>query len=392
MKKLILLVIIILSGHVTVNAQWVECTNGLTEQGGNKASVNFSILKDSILYAAVYYYGNCSANGIYISSDNGDSWVARNSGLDKGFPLLSIVNDGNNMFTGGLFTGMFLSSDSGKSWKPKNSGLKNNIVRSFTLHNNEIYVGLDSGIYSSSDNGDNWVLKGLGNTRIYSLLSLENNIFAGIKGGQIFRSSNDGKSWNYSGLSGIEVRCLFTRNKEIFAGTWDRGIYHSSDFGKNWNYILPGKTVLSLAVIGKNIFAGAFDDGMFLSIDNGATWKAINNGLNNNYIVSLLINGDYIFAGTQDGLYRAKLSDFVLSEIENDSYMSNVNFSYPNPALSYITLSLPIEYQTSQVKIYSIEGITVFETEYLDKIDVSRLASGVYYVRVKDKVMKFVKI
>jgi len=75
----------------------------------------------------------------------------------------------------------------------------------------------------------------------------------------------------------------------------------------------------------------------------------------------------------------------------DDGIKNQLNI-FPNPVESEITLNFPPDYKSSQIKIYSIEGIEVLETEYKDKIDVSGFAPGVYYIKVKDKVMKFVKI
>ena len=72
---------------------------------------------------------------------------------------------------------------------------------------------------------------------------------------------------------------------------------------------------------------------------------------------------------------------------------------FPNPVESELTLNFPPEYQTSQIKIYSIEGILVYQTsddfkssDVSAKIDVSRLATGVYYIMIKDKVLRFIKL
>ena len=72
---------------------------------------------------------------------------------------------------------------------------------------------------------------------------------------------------------------------------------------------------------------------------------------------------------------------------------------FPNPVESEISLKFPQEYRTSLIKIYSVEGILVYQEPSEGfkpsegyKIDVSGFASGVYYVLVKDKVLRFVKI
>ncbi|TAL67818.1 MAG: T9SS type A sorting domain-containing protein [Bacteroidetes bacterium] len=46
----------------------------------------------------------------------------------------------------------------------------------------------------------------------------------------------------------------------------------------------------------------------------------------------------------------------------------------------------------SRIEIFSILGNKVIETEYKDKIDVSRLSAGVYFLKAGAQVYKFVKM
>ena len=89
---------------------------------------------------------------------------------------------------------------------------------------------------------------------------------------------------------------------------------------------------------------------------------------------------------------KTGFKDYIQNSDNSDVYF------FPNPAESEIFLHLPLEYQSSKIKIYSIEGIEVYKSsdelhssdDY--KIDVSSFAPGVYYVKVGDKVCRFVKI
>ena len=104
-------------------------------------------------------------------------------------------------------------------------------------------------------------------------------------------------------------------------------------------------------------------------------------------------NGQYQVRVIDSNGCRSQLSvpvSIIVSVVEIET--GNIYYLFPNPVESYISLSFPPEYQTSQIKIYSIEGIEVFETEYKEKIDVSELVAGVYYVKVGDKVCRFVKM
>jgi hypothetical protein len=51
-------------------------------------------------------------------------------------------------------------------------------------------------------------------------------------------------------------------------------------------------------VNGTNLFAGTAGGGVFLSTNNGQSWTAINNGLTDLSIYSLVVSGNRIFAGT----------------------------------------------------------------------------------------------
>ena len=62
----------------------------------------------------------------------------------------------------------------------------------------------------------------------------------------------------------------------------------------------------------------------------------------------------------------------------------------PNPAEDYLILNSKIG--QGKIEIFSALGIKLIETEYKEKIDVSELPSGLYFVRVGNKVGKFVKI
>jgi phosphodiesterase/alkaline phosphatase D-like protein len=64
-----------------------------------------------------------------------------------------------------------------------------------------------------------------------------------------------------------------------------------------------GGTVDCFAVAGANSFAGTAGDGVFLSTNNGTSWKAVNIGLTNTMIHTLVVSGPNLFAGTSGGVF-----------------------------------------------------------------------------------------
>ncbi|MBI5324292.1 MAG: T9SS type A sorting domain-containing protein [Ignavibacteriae bacterium] len=80
-------------------------------------------------------------------------------------------------------------------------------------------------------------------------------------------------------------------------------------------------------------------------------------------------------------------NQYPTSVVENESNVTQLVFQ--NPVKNYLTLD---SYQEiGDIEIFSALGIKVIETDYKDRIDVSGLSAGVYFVKVGDKIYKFVK-
>ena len=81
----------------------------------------------------------------------------------------------------------------------------------------------------------------------------------------------------YSGC----IYCFATSDTCIYVGTAGGGVFFSNDDGTSWTAINNGLTDLSvnsLLIQGSNIFAGTNSGGVFLSSNSGSSWNAINNG------------------------------------------------------------------------------------------------------------------
>jgi hypothetical protein len=64
----------------------------------------------------------------------------------------------------------------------------------------------------------------------------------------------------------------------------------------------------------------------------------------------------------------------------------------PNPASDFIRICINGKFSTlTKVEIYSSVGTKIFETEYKDRIDISFLSPGIYFLKAGNKVYKFVK-
>jgi hypothetical protein len=325
-------------------------TNGLLHSTDNGASWKI----DSMFYpsSGVYPLASCpnetgganifvSYGGvIYLSTDDGMTWnTAADSGLIYVVASLAAYPDGKggtNLFAGTYAGGVFLSTNNGGSWQAINSGLLP-IQVSFDVTilaaspngtgGMNIFAGTNTrGIFLSTNNGTSWnaVNSELTDTSVLALAVNPNgaggtNIFAGTSNGGVFLSTNNGMNWSAvnSGLA-ADVHVLAasprgTNGTKIFAGTGG-GISISTDNGDNWtsgNTGWPNYSITALASSGSNIFAGT-SYGIFVSTDDGNSWGVRDTGIVTSPINTFAVNGTDIFAA----------GGFYTNAIQNGGHIS----------------------------------------------------------------------
>lgn len=237
---------------------------------------------------------------------------------------------------------------------------------------------------------------------ILSLLASDAYLFAGTGTGQVFRSTDNGSSWVaagsgllYTTYNALAVIPRAGGGTNLFTGTyWDSsGVFLSTDNGVNWNQFNDGLTNLNVwtfAISGTNLFAGTGDingGGACLST-NGSDWIAINEGFPFAFpVITLSISGDYIFAGTLNGVWRRLLSDFIPVELTSFSAKAvddNIELAWTtstetNNGGFEVQRSIDVEFET----IGFVEGHgTTTESQaysYLDK----NVVTGKYQYRLK---------
>ena len=147
------------------------------------------------------------------------------------------------------------------------------------------------------------------------------------------------------------INCFAVSDTNIYAGTVGGGVFFSNDNGTSWvalNNGLTNLTVASLLIHGSNIFAGTNGGGVFLSTNSGNNWTAINNGLTNLNISSLATDGTNVYAGT----YNGTGSVFITSN--TGSSWTLINNGLPSNA--YVT-SIAVSGSNIFVGLYNQGGV-----------------------------------
>ncbi|MGA2297552.1 MAG: T9SS type A sorting domain-containing protein, partial [FCB group bacterium] len=113
---------------------------------------------------------------------------------------------------------------------------------------------------------------------------------------------------------------------------------------------------------------------------------------NEYFIIRTIDNSTKFLIGGTDGILRLfDLTDFPVGIAETKQNQDN-KIIYPIPAKDYI--EIPNELiESREIIIYSIVGLKVLQmTTMGNRIDISSLIPGVYFVKVEQRVFKFVKL
>jgi hypothetical protein len=378
------------------------------------------------LYAVAPFTSNW---GVWVSNDNGLTWEKRgNELMNKEMTKIGVKDNFIIVGDGYYNTSPYYSTDGGATFQKINndSNFTHQQVFCIEINNDIVYLGTKFGIYYSADWGKTWneLSKDLSNFIIFNIKFKDNYIFAGSQKNNVFISSDNGISWKTSKIQytnkhsdySLDIMDIHYFKKRIFAvargyykdggyAVMDGGgVFISSNNGDTWTEKNEGLTniygVGSITSYDSHIFIGMSNlEGVYYTPNLNDNWRSYNFGLTNSYIEKLLIQGKYLFAATLGGVYRVPLSDFGLSDIEDNFSSQNNEIISPNPASDYINVDMSfLRMHESEIKIYNIFGECVLTVEtglrpVSTKIDISALPAGVYFVKIgAEKPRKFVKM
>lgn len=226
---------------------WIERSSGLPT--GSSINVLSFDTTGKKLYAA-------TDAGLFVSTDAAQPWTAVEKAAAAYTALAFNFREPHTIYAGTAFLGVLRSSDDGNTWSSVNTGLPPGITinaLTFDTENQQLWAATSSGVYRSDNRGLSWQAFNTGLPTSIAVYSVQPDtivpggtkglIFAGTNHGFFF-SQDAGAHWTSSqeSLVGTNVRVIyvdFHKPTTLFVGT-DVGVLRSDNSGQIWSGVGSG--------------------------------------------------------------------------------------------------------------------------------------------------------
>jgi hypothetical protein len=322
-------------------------------------------VKDSFLFAAT------AQHGVFRSTNFAEAWLPANTGLTAaGKYSLTIGNSGIFL---GTAQGVSYSTDDGDSWQARKTGMGNAPVWELafatdTLGSQTLFAGatgIAGGVFRSTNNGWNWtrVSHAWTESSVWALAVDEGSgVYAGTETDGVYYSSDGSDTWEHRGLSGLSVQGLV-----VVPNFWG----------------------------GQDLFAATYEGDVYALADSGSTWVDVSVGLSGRPCNALGVSSTHFFVGLQPGgVWRRKLSHIVDVDSGRPFLPATpvLHQNYPNPFNSSTEFSIELSRRSRvRLQVLDVLGQVVAEVGSDRELepglhrwpfDAAPLASGVYLYRL----------
>ena len=262
-------------------------------------------IKINNFYSSNNDFYACTSKGLY--KYNTGIWSKLSE--DINFNISSLISHGDYLFTGSTSEGVYRSSDNGNTWLQINNNLTSTNVQEILLYKNYLMVGTSNGLFASDNNGVQWADKSgnLEDKRITTIIEFTDSLIVGTQNG-IFMSSDTAKTWNSksSGLNSKIISDIVSVNNKLFASTSGGGIYVSDNSAETWSSENLGLTNLNVNVLYykyDTLFAGTSDSLYYTTNLTNINWQSLAVEVSIEEVLSISQNDDNLIIGNSLGAF-----------------------------------------------------------------------------------------
>jgi len=350
-------------------------------------------------------------NVIYTSTNGGNSWNKSSVIYSDADFVSSVIKHQNKIYAATYNYGVFVSSDEGNSWDEINNGLTglgSKTITDLIVRGDSLYAATSgSGIFVMNiSNPDTWhhFSNGLGwniSYNVFSLIMIDNILFAGAGGNGYYYTNEQGsdlwKEIKFGDLSSSQLVFYdIVKVESVYYLSSSYGIYKSTDYGLTWNpeilnygflensnFVKAGSRVF--AVLGKSVKSTwleyDFSSQQWIWFDEQPVTLVLNTAAINDKLFSCTLNNLLFRELNATGIEEpGKIRDnFTLSQ------------NYPNPFNPATTIEYSLKENANiKIEVYNSIGemITLLVNKYHTagyyKINFNaiNLPSGNYFYRI----------
>lgn len=296
----------------------------------------------------------------YVSADKGENWTEityEDLGVFLPYPMHYIMCAGDIMYITSASSELFYSTDYGETWHLSEEDI------AYLLNYNGKYLLKAHGKLLTSEDGIEWTLL----------------------------PQPEHPDLNSS------PQLVYYMDPFYFTGSYDLLLRLHKD-STRWEEVTePFSDVRSypISILSHHdvLFLTVFGEGVFGSKDHGQTWYTINEGLTNFKTITLTKDYDFLYLGTEGGVWKRPLSDLTVGiseppvEINPDKTCLITNNSVP--------LNLPYGFTADfNVRLFSSNGRLLQENSLegqAESIELGDFPSGMYFIYINSSDFQSVK-
>ncbi len=294
------------------------------------------------------------------SSDFGKTWVQNDKGMISDSDVFSIAIDSRNpkIVFASACTGLYRSIDHGASWTrlrvfPQSYLVRAQVVYIDPSRSTRIYGGTTEGLFVSQDSGRSWKRTTPADWNIHAVQADPADsdvIMLGTESRGVLRSTDGGRSWAASnaGFVSRSITGIIPDPKvpgRFLVGDFSEGrtgglhIYDNPVNG--WIEVdpaeVPGEGLLTLITLpGDQGQLAGTGKGVFLRRPGSDRWTGLAGEISKLTVYDLALDKEksWVFAGTNEGVYRARPEDLLFEKPSHASILPRVFSLLPSRSIA----------------------------------------------------------